>query len=90
MAPKTPRTGKKNVPNVSTPQSIPVGMGKLSANDNQPERPSLVSIPTDAYAKAQEDELEVLKAIYMEDFQEVEAKGAWSVCHFISSFPFVV
>lgn len=31
------------------------------------------------YAQAQEDEVEVLKAIYMDDYEEVEVKNAWSV-----------
>ncbi|KAL9074515.1 MAG: hypothetical protein Q9157_004374 [Trypethelium eluteriae] len=30
------------------------------------------------YAQAQKDEIEVLKAIYMDDYQEVEVKNAWS------------
>ncbi|EOD47732.1 Pek gcn2 protein kinase [Neofusicoccum parvum] len=30
------------------------------------------------YALAQEDEIEALKAIYMDDYEEVETKGAWS------------
>lgn len=34
--------------------------------------------PAINYAEVQEDEIEVLKAIYMEDFEEVEVKGAWS------------
>lgn len=54
-------------------------MGK-PAKENQPARPPMVSQPSDAYEKAQEDEREVLKAIFMEDFEEAEAKGAWSVC----------
>lgn len=41
--------------------------------------------PSEDYAQAQEDELEVLKAIYMDDFEEVEAKGAWHVCFLINS-----
>ncbi|KAF2652136.1 kinase-like protein [Lophiostoma macrostomum CBS 122681] len=69
--PKTPRKPNQ-LPNVSTPQSITSAMGKLSAKENQSGR------PTDGNAQAQEDELEVLKAIYMEDFAETEAKGAWS------------
>ena len=32
-----------------------------------------------ANAAASADEMEALKAIYMEDFHEVETKGAWSV-----------
>lgn len=35
--------------------------------------------PLDALAQAQEDEREVLKAIFMDDYQEVEAKGSWGV-----------
>lgn len=45
------------------------------------ERPPLVTQPTDGYSEAQDEEREVLKAIYMDDFKEVEAKGAWSVCY---------
>lgn len=30
------------------------------------------------YAQVQSDEIEVLRAIYMEDFEEIETKGAWS------------
>jgi translation initiation factor 2-alpha kinase 4 len=73
--PKTPAR-KKNVNHNSTPQSTHAAMGKPAAQNG---RPALVSMPTEAYAQAQEDELEVLKAIYMDDFKEVEAKGAWSV-----------
>lgn len=54
-------------------------MGKPLPKGANTGRPPLVSMPTDGYAQAQEDELEVLKAIYMDDFEEVEAKGAWSV-----------
>ena len=54
-------------------------MGKPPAKENQSGR------PTDGNAQAQEDELEVLKAIYMEDFAETEAKGAWSVCMQLAS-----
>ena len=31
------------------------------------------------YSQAQDDEIEVLKAIYMDDYEEVEVKSAWSV-----------
>jgi hypothetical protein len=54
-------------------------MGKPGSKGVEAERPPLASVPTGGNAQAQEDEREVLKAIYMEDFQEVEAKGAWSV-----------
>lgn len=40
-------------------------------------RPSLVSQPSETYEAAQEDEREVLKAIFMEDYDETEPKQAW-------------
>lgn len=42
-------------------------------------RPHLVSQSSETYEQAQEDEREVLKAIFMDDYEESEAKGAWSV-----------
>ncbi|KAF2750068.1 kinase-like protein [Sporormia fimetaria CBS 119925] len=75
--PKTPAR-KNNVANVSTPQAIPTPTGLKVPPGKWPAKPPPVLSPTDGYAQAQEDELEVLKAIYMDDFEEVEAKGAWS------------
>jgi hypothetical protein len=87
--PKTPR--KKNIPNASTPQSLDLAMGNPSANEDQPGRSPMAAQPADTYAKAQDDEREVLKAIFMEDFEEAEAKGAWSVrIVYILFFPFYV
>lgn len=40
-------------------------------------RPSLLSQPSETYEAAQEDEREVLKAIFMEDYEESEPKQAW-------------
>ncbi|PNS15372.1 hypothetical protein CAC42_631 [Sphaceloma murrayae] len=37
-----------------------------------------VSSPTIDYAEVQQDEMQALEAIYMEDFEEVEVKSAWS------------
>ncbi|KAF2868375.1 kinase-like protein [Massariosphaeria phaeospora] len=74
--PKTPRN--KKGPNVSTQQSTAPAMAKSPPGEGQPRRPPLVSQPSEAYEKAQEDEREVLKAIFMEDYEESEAKGAWS------------
>jgi translation initiation factor 2-alpha kinase 4 len=74
--PKTPAR-KKNAIHVST-QSTPTAMGKPLPRDAS-AKPPLLPTPTEGYAQVQEDELEVLKAIYMDDFNEVEAKGAWSV-----------
>lgn len=54
-------------------------MGSPPAKESQPGRSSMASQPADSYAKAQEDEREVLRAIFMEDFEEAEATGAWSV-----------
>lgn len=54
-------------------------MGAPSIKEDHPGEPALVSQPADVYARAQEDEREVLRAIFMEDFEEIEAKGAWSV-----------
>jgi hypothetical protein len=42
-------------------------------------RPPLVSQTSETYEKAQEDEREVLKAVFMDDYEESEARGAWSV-----------
>jgi hypothetical protein len=36
--------------------------------------------PPNDLAKVQEDERDVLKAIFMDDYEEIEAKSAWSVC----------
>jgi len=54
-------------------------MGKPLARDSSLAQSPLLPTPTEGYTQIQEDELEVLKAIYMDDFEEVEAKGAWSV-----------
>ncbi|KAH9872689.1 hypothetical protein J1614_005083 [Plenodomus biglobosus] len=77
MAPhKTPRKKQQN--NASTPTGNS-GRGPTSpVEDSPPERPQLVSQPSETYEKAQEDEREVLKAVFMDDYEESEAKGAWS------------
>ena len=33
-------------------------------------------------AQAQEEEVEVLRAIYMEDYEELDSIAAWTVCHY--------
>ena len=33
------------------------------------------------YTRAQTEEIEVLRAIYMDDYEDVETKNAWSVSH---------
>lgn len=42
-------------------------------------RPSLVTQSTETYEEAQENEREVLQAVFMDDYEESEATGAWSV-----------
>lgn len=73
--PKTPRNKKQF--DAVTPQSMAPNTGHY-ANHIQPESPTAASDPSGALAKVQEDEREVLKAIFMDDYEEVEAKGAWS------------
>jgi translation initiation factor 2-alpha kinase 4 len=47
--------------------------------ESLPVRPSMVSQSTETYEEAQENEREVLKAVFMDDYEESEATGAWSV-----------
>jgi translation initiation factor 2-alpha kinase 4 len=76
--PKTPKNQKQ-------PQHLFSGLGNgaLPATspikETLPVRSPMATPPTDTYEKAQEDEREVLKAIFMDDYAESEAKGAWSV-----------
>ncbi|KAH9860197.1 hypothetical protein IAQ61_011981 [Plenodomus lingam] len=77
MAPhKTPRKKQQN--NASTPTGDDVRGPASPIEDSPLERPQLVSQPSETYEKAQEDEREVLKAVFMEDYEESEARGAWS------------
>jgi len=76
MAPPQTPKNKKQTQNASTPH-ITDGMGPASPVGDMP--PPLVSQPLETYEKAQEDEREVLKAVFMDDYEESEAKGAWSV-----------
>jgi hypothetical protein len=54
-------------------------MGKSSANEDDSRTLASPVQASETYAKAQDDEIEVLQAIYMEDFEDIELKGAWSV-----------
>src|SRR5690242_21259162 len=76
MAPhKTPRNKKQQ--NVFSPNGNH-GVGpKSPAQESLPVRPSLVSQSSETYEAAQEDEREVLKAIFMDDYHESEPKKAW-------------
>jgi len=74
--PKTPRN-RKHSDGLPLQTNAP-GTGK-APQDSENRRPPMASQPSDALARVQEDEREVLKAIFMDDYEEVEAKGAWSV-----------
>jgi len=39
--------------------------------------------PSLDYIKVQEDEIEVLKSIFMDDYEMVEAAGAWNVSNIL-------
>ncbi|KKY20641.1 putative protein kinase [Diplodia seriata] len=76
MAPtKPPR--KKIVTDPKTPTKT---HGNAAAKGQQPDEPATPGpqAATANYAQAQADEIEALKAIYMEDYEDVETKGAWS------------
>jgi translation initiation factor 2-alpha kinase 4 len=79
--PKTPRNRKQS--DVFTPQVMPPGAGKPAKQDQSRESPMALQ-PSEALARVQEDEREVLKAIYMDDYEEIEAKGAWSVRYLVA------
>jgi hypothetical protein len=77
MAPQKPPKNKNPQQDATTPTD---GMGASSPfGESLPVRPAMVSQPSETYEKAQEDEREVLKAVFMDDYEESEATGAWSV-----------
>ncbi|KAF1839024.1 Serine/threonine-protein kinase [Decorospora gaudefroyi] len=77
MAPhKTPKN-RHPQQNASSPRGSD-GMGATSPVTESPGRPPLVSQLSETYEKTQEDEREVLKAVFMNDYEESEARGAWS------------
>ncbi|KAG9759403.1 hypothetical protein KCU73_g3403, partial [Aureobasidium melanogenum] len=66
MAPKTPaKTSTKNRKHNEPTASKPPA-------SNPPDGPHV------NYAEVQADEIDVLQAIYMEDYEEVKLKSAWS------------
>lgn len=69
--PKTPRN--KTFSDVHTPHS-------MAPTPGQPALEPGSAQPSEALAQVQEDEREVLKAIYMDDYEEAEATGSWGVC----------
>ena len=88
MAPLRTPKNKKQTHNASTPTGTPTGDDEMGPTSPFGEsRPPMVSQTSETYEKAQEDEREVLKAVFMDDYEEAEAKGAWSVSHRVSMLP---
>ncbi|XP_014553900.1 hypothetical protein COCVIDRAFT_106435 [Bipolaris victoriae FI3] len=75
MAPPQTPKNKKQAHHASTPQFTDDTRSAGPVGDMP--RP-LTLQPSETYEKAQEDEREVLKAVFMDDYEESEAKGAWS------------
>jgi translation initiation factor 2-alpha kinase 4 len=79
MAPhKTPKN-KRLQQNVLTRQGNGVSPATSPIKETLPSRLPTASQHVETYEKAQEDEREVLKAVFMDDYEESEATGAWSV-----------
>ncbi|KAF2630302.1 kinase-like protein [Macroventuria anomochaeta] len=76
MAPhRTPRNKKQQ--NVFSPNGSNGTAPTGQTQETLSMRPLLVSQPSETYEAAQEDEREVLKAIFMDDYEESEPKKAW-------------
>jgi translation initiation factor 2-alpha kinase 4 len=65
--------------NASTSDASDTMAATSPVGESLPVRPPIVSQLSETYEKAQEDEREVLKAVFMDDYEESEATGAWSV-----------
>ncbi|KAK8221149.1 kinase-like protein [Phyllosticta capitalensis] len=78
MAP--PKSPWNKIAAPATPK--PKKNGTTTAAKQQQSGPTIDASPSTpaaaTYAQAQDDEIEALKAIYMEDYEPVETKGAWS------------
>lgn len=78
MAPHKTQKNKKqqqnalSSPNGGSPATSPM-------QESLPARPSLVTQSTETYEEVQKDERDVLQSVFMEDYEESEATGAWSV-----------
>jgi eukaryotic translation initiation factor 2-alpha kinase 4 len=53
--------------------------GETSRPGVRPPLPKTQSGGSVDYSQAQKEEIEALRAIYMEDFQDADVRGAWSV-----------
>jgi translation initiation factor 2-alpha kinase 4 len=92
MAPHRTPQNKKQQQNVLTSHANGGSPATSPIAEALPDRPAMASQAAEA---AQEDEREALKAIFMDDYEESEARGAWSVsgwqiacCHQYASDPF--
>lgn len=67
---------------VNSRQSMAGKKNKAAAKSAKPpdkqDEPTVSPTGASEYAQAQADEIEALKAIYMDDYEEVETKGAWN------------
>lgn len=79
MAPHTTPRNKKLQQNGSTSSGNGTSGTTSPVRETLPALPSMVPQTSETYEKAQEDEREVLKAVFMDDYEESEATGAWSV-----------
>lgn len=78
MAPHKTQKNKKQQQHVS-PSPTGGSPATSPTQESLPARPSLVTQSTETYEEAQENEREVLQAVFMDDYEESEATGAWSV-----------
>jgi translation initiation factor 2-alpha kinase 4 len=76
MAPYKITKNKKQQQNVLSSHSNGRSPATSPIAETLPNRPAVAAQAADA---AQEDEREALKAIFMDDYEESEATGAWSV-----------
>lgn len=78
MAPQKTHRNKKHQQHVAassngdSPVTSPI-------QESLPSRPALTTTSTETYEEAQENERQALQAIFMDDYEESEATGAWSV-----------
>jgi translation initiation factor 2-alpha kinase 4 len=76
MAPYKITKTKKQPQNVLASHANGGSPARSPTAETLPDHPAVASQAAEA---AQEDEREALKAIFMDDYEESEAKGAWSV-----------
>lgn len=68
--------------NDNAPQHPVTPAKKKRGSISAPKPPTMIpAAPSLDYSKVQEDEIEALKSIFMDDYEAVEAVGAWNVSH---------